>query len=129
MPHLIMQYSPGLEQNLDMDALCVAMHEQMLATGVFPLAGIRVRAIRCDHAEVADRLAQNAFVDMVLRIGEGRGAEDRHRVGEQMMERAEEVCAKLLDQPHFALSLEIVEISRDFSWKTNSMHARLSKQG
>jgi len=100
MPHLIIQYSGNLDDTLKVDKLCEALHQVMLDSGVFPLAGIRVRAFRCDHAEIADRLAENSFVDMVIRMGEGRAAA--------------------------ALSLEIVEISREFSWKTNPMHARLN---
>lgn len=128
MPHLIIQYSGNLDDALIIDNLCEALHRVMLDSGVFPLAGIRVRAFRCDHAEVADRLAENSFVDMVIRMGEGRPAADRKRVGESIMSTAQEICQNLLQTPHFALSLEIVEISREFSWKTNTMHARLNPE-
>ena len=128
MPHLIIQYSGNLDDTLKVDKLCEALHQVMLDSGVFPLAGIRVRAFRCDHAEIADRLAENSFVDMVIRMGEGRAAADKKRVGENIMNAAEEVCQHLLEAPHFALSLEIIEISREFSWKTNPMHARLNPE-
>jgi len=128
MPHLIIQYSPNLDDALKIDELCKALHQVMLDSGVFPLAGIRVRAFRCDHAEVADRLPENAFVDMVIRMGEGRPAEDRKRVGKEIMSAAEAVCQHLLQTPHFALSLEIVEIRKEFSWKTNTIHARLNSK-
>ncbi len=127
MPHLIIQYSANVEKNLDMSLLCSAMYDVMLSSGVFPLAGIRVRAFAADHALIADQLPDNGFVDMVLRMGEGRSAEDKKKVGQSIMTQAESVCAELLDKPHFALSLEIVEISREFSWKTNTMHARLAE--
>ena len=102
------------------------MHQVMLDSGVFPLAGIRVRAFRADHVVIADRQRENAYIDMVLRMGEGRAPEDRERVGEAIMQIATDACSGLMATPHFALSLEIVEISRQFSWKKNSMHARLS---
>ena len=76
----------------------------MLSSGVFPLAGIRVRAFAADHAVVADQLPDNGFVDMILRMGEGRSADDKKQVGQSLMKQAESVCAKLLDKPHFALS-------------------------
>ena len=127
MPHLIIQYSANVEKTLDMSSLCSAMYDVMLSSGVFPLAGIRVRAFSADHAVIADQLPDNGFVDMVLRMGEGRSTEDKKKVGQSIMTQAESVCAELLDKPHFALSLEIVEISREFSWKTNTMHARLAE--
>ena len=126
MPYLIIQYSANVEKSLDMSSLCSALYDVMLSSGVFPLAGIRVRAFAADHAVVADQLPDNGFVDMILRMGEGRSADDKKQVGQSLMKQAESVCAELLDKPHFALSLEIVEISREFSWKTNTMHARLA---
>ena len=126
MPHLIIQYSANVEKSLDMSSLCSALYDVMLSSGVFPLAGIRVRAFAADHAVVADQLPDNGFVDMILRMGEGRSADDKKQVGQSLMKQAESVCAELLNKPHFALSLEIVEISREFSWKTNTMHARLA---
>ena len=127
MPHLIIQYSANLEKTLDLPKFCDTLYQVMLDSGVFPLAGIRVRAFAADHAVIADKLAENGFVDMVIRMGEGRTAEDRERVGEAIMSAAAENCSELMATPHFALSLEIVEISRQFSWKKNTMHARLSK--
>lgn len=126
MPHLIIQYSENLEKALDMPEFCDNLYQVMLSSGVFPLAGIRVRAFAAQHVVVADKLADNGFIDMVIRMGEGRTAEDRERVGEAIMSAAADSCEALMATPHFALSLEIVEISRQFSWKKNTMHARLS---
>ncbi len=126
MPHLNIQYSANVESALSMPEYCDAMYQTMLDSGVFPLAGIRVRAFRADHVVIADKLEANAYIDMVLRMGEGRSAEDREIVGETIMTRAADICSELMSAPHFALSLEIVEISKQFSWKKNTMHARLS---
>lgn len=128
MPHLTIQYSANIESALSMPDYCDALYQVMLGSGVFPLAGIRVRAFRADHVVIADKLADNAYIDMVLRMGEGRSAEDRERVGESIMASAASSCSELMSQPHFALSLEIVEISRQFSWKKNTIHARLAEK-
>ncbi len=125
MPHLTIQYSANMESKLKIDELCSEMHEVMLATGVFPLAGIRVRAFRADAVAIADRLPDNVFIDMVLRMGEGRTMEVKQQAGDQIFKRAEEFCSDLLATPHFALSMEIVEIKKAYSWKTNTMHPRL----
>ena len=76
---------------------------------------------------IADQQPENAYIDMVLRMGEGRGTEDRQAAGERIIETAATYCAELMGKPHFALSLEIVEIQKDFSWKKNTMHPRLAK--
>jgi 5-carboxymethyl-2-hydroxymuconate isomerase len=101
------------------------MHGAMVECGIFPLGGIRVRALRCDSFAIADRHPENAFVDMVLRIGAGRSEADKSAAGARIMTAAEEFFSKRFATPHFALSLEMVEINPDLSWKTNSIHERL----
>ena len=73
----------------------------MQETGVFPLAGIRVRAHPMPHYFVADGHPKNAFVDMVLRMGEGRSDATKSEVGAFLMARAEAVFAPLLAESIF----------------------------
>jgi len=84
-----------------------------------------VRARPCPHYAVADLLPQNAFADMILRIGKGRSEDDRTAIGAALMAVAEAHFAPQLAAPHFALTLEVQEISAPFSWKTNAIHPRL----
>ena len=126
MPHLTVQYSQNLDHDVDMKEFCSVMSVAMQQTGVFPLAGTRVRAHPMPQYCVADGHSKNAFVDMVLRMGEGRSDATKSEVGAFLMARAEAVFAPLLADPYFALSLEIVTISKPFSWKTNSIHARIN---
>ena len=126
MAHLTVQYSQNLDHDVDMSEFCSVMSVAMQETGVFPLAGIRVRAYPMPRYSVADDHPKNAFVDMVLRMGEGRSDATKSEVGTFLMSRAEAVFVPLLAEPFFALSLEIVTISKPFSWKTNSIHARIN---
>lgn len=125
MPHLSVEYSANLEGRADIARLCDTLAEAALATGLFEVGAVRVRAIRCDHYAIADRRPDNAFVDLNFRIGEGRSHAEKTRAGEALFAAAQTVLAPLFDSPHFALSLEIREINPDLSWKRNSMHARL----
>ena len=127
MPHLAIQHSDNIGTER-MRFLCYALHDALINTRLFPLGGIRVRAILCPAFSIADRHPQNAFVDMVYRIGVGRSEADKKHIGELLMKTAEAHFADELAAPHFALSLEIVEIDSVFSWKANSMHARLKGQ-
>ena len=43
MPHLIVEYSANLEDDLNLDGLMLALRDCAVASGVFPLGGIRVR--------------------------------------------------------------------------------------
>ena len=77
MPHLRVEYSIGLASRADIPALCRALHGAMADCGVFPLAGIRVRAFAADVAIVADGLPENDFAAMELSVGAGRDTAPR----------------------------------------------------
>jgi 5-carboxymethyl-2-hydroxymuconate isomerase len=128
MPHLTVEYSANLEGRTDLDQLCVALHTAMMASGLFELGAVRVRTLRADHYAVADRLPQNAFAHLTLRIGSGRSLADRKRAGEIIFAAASTALAPLFTTPHFALTLEMVEIDPDLSWKKNAIHPRLRQQ-
>lgn len=125
MPHLTVEYSANLEGRADLGALCAALLETMLETGLFEIGAVRVRALRADHYAIADLLPENAFVDLNLRIGKGRSAEEKKRTGEALFATASRLLAPLFETPHFALSLEIREIDAELSWKKSAIHPRL----
>ncbi len=125
MPHLVIQYSSNLQSDIELQTLCDRLYQVMIESGIFPLAGIRVRASSCDAYCIADLKPDNTFVDMVLRIGEGRSDEEKSAVGEHLMQVASEYCESLLADARIMLSLEIVEISKSMSWKINPIHQRL----
>lgn len=125
MPHLTVEYSANLESQSDISALCQALHKVMMASGLFELGAVRVRARPCPHYAVADLLAENAFADLILRIGTGRSDTEKKAIGAALMKTVEAHFAPQLAHPHIALTLEMQEISQAFSWKTNAIHPRL----
>lgn len=124
MPHISIQYSDNIAKER-LQQLCRGLLDVLVQTKLYPLGGIRVRALPCAAYAIADCDPRNAFIDMVFRIGTGRSEADKKMTGERLMQTAEALFATELGQPHFALSLEIVEIDPVLSWKTNSIHARL----
>jgi len=125
MPHFTMEYSANLDASVDLAGLCQAVHGTILATGLFELGAVRVRAIRCEAYAVADLLPENGFIDMSFRIGKGRTDDEKKRTGEAIFAAAIDVLGPLFETPHFALSLEIREIDAELSWKKNAIHPRL----
>lgn len=125
MPHLSMEYSINVPHER-VTRFCEGALAELTAIGLYPVGGIRVRALPCPAYALADTHPANAFVDMVFRIGKGRSESDKKATGARLMAFAEAFFAKELAQPHFALSLEIVEIDPVLSWKNNSIHPRLN---
>lgn len=125
MPHFTLEYSANLDGKVDFDALCRVILKTALGTGLFELGAPRVRAFRAEHYAIADDLPENAFIDMQLRMGAGRSAEDKKAAGEAIFAAVTGHLSTLFATPHFALSLEIREIDPDLSWKKNAIHPRL----
>jgi 5-carboxymethyl-2-hydroxymuconate isomerase len=125
MPHFSIEYSANLDGRVDMQKLCDTVLESVLATGLFEIGAVRVRAFRAEAFAVADRLLENAFVDMSFRIGKGRSDDDKKRVGDAIFAAVTQRLSALFATPHFALSLEIREIDPVLSWKKNAIHPRL----
>lgn len=131
MPHLVVEYSHGLEERADIAQVCRAAYAAILETDVFPTAGIRIRAHRADFAIVADGHPGNDFLAMTMSVGAGRPVEVLRQEGDRVFAAVRSVLAEVLATPHFALSLEIRVIDSQLSWKDTPIHARLAgtKQG
>ena len=54
MPHFTIEYSANLDGRVDMGAVVELVRKEAVATGIFPLGGIRVRAVRCEHYAIAN---------------------------------------------------------------------------
>lgn len=128
MPHLTLDYSANLDGAVDFDALCRALLEALLDSGLVERGAPRVRAIRCAAYAIADDLSENSFIDMSLRLGAGRSQAEKRQLGDALIAAARSCLDPLFATPHFALSLEVREIDPDLSWKLNTMHARLRAQ-
>jgi 5-carboxymethyl-2-hydroxymuconate isomerase len=122
------QYSANTTERVDMHAFCQTIAETILELGLYPKGGLRVRAMAADFSHIADGHPENAFIDMVFRIGAGRSDDDKKRTGAAVQAAAETFLGDTLTSGYFMLSTEIVEISKPLSWKTNSVHKRLTEQ-
>lgn len=125
MPHIQIDYSANLEDRLDVAGLCRVLRDAGAATGVLPLAGIRVRATACTHWVIADGDLAHAFLDISLRLRAGRSEADRKRVTEALWAAAEAYCAGVLAASSFALSFELREIDPEFSPKTSTIRRHM----
>lgn len=126
MAHISIEYSAGLEARADIAAVCKAAHAALIEAGIFPVAGIRVRTHRADHAIVADGLAENDFLAATMSVGAGRSTEALQQAGALIFAAIQQALAGPLSTQYFALSFEIRVINPDLSWKDTPTHARLS---
>jgi 5-carboxymethyl-2-hydroxymuconate isomerase len=125
MPHFTIEYSANLDAIVDMEEVVEVVRKAAVATGIFPLGGIRVRAVRCEHYAIADGNPDLSFLDMLLRLGEGRDLATRKQAGTQIFEALSAYLDPVFAQRKFALSFDLQINDKDTSWKRNNIHEAL----
>lgn len=128
MAHIVVEYSAGLRDRLDLAAFLAEVHQAALATGVFPIGGIRTRAYEAEHYVIADGHRDNAFVHLSVKVGHGRDLETRKRACETIFNAACRHLAPLLEELPLGISLEMQEIDPVLTYKKNNLHEYVKRR-
>jgi len=111
MPHFILEHSGNLDnESLDLDTLFKGLIDEAVATGIFPLAGIRCRAHNCEHYRVADGTESFGFVHLHVRIGSGRTEEQKESAAKALFAVLTEHLSTIYDSQGLAISFELSEL-------------------
>jgi len=134
MPHLVILYTPNIERETDMPALCRALADCMLeqcdeaGKQVFPTGGTRVLAYPAAHFAVADGQADYAFVYLNLRMGAGRTPAVHQRVGDALLGVTKTHFAPVFDTRHIGITLQIDESpGQVYDGKHSNLHPLFNK--
>lgn len=128
MAHIVIEYSAGLRDRLELPALLSAVHQAALQTGVFPIGGLRTRAYEAQHYVIADGHPDNAFVHVSLKVGHGRDLDTRKRACATIFEAACRQLAPIYESQPLAISLEMQEIDPVLTFKKNNLHEQVKKR-
>ncbi|MFT0531559.1 5-carboxymethyl-2-hydroxymuconate Delta-isomerase [Castellaniella hirudinis] len=127
MAHLIFEYSANLAQDGDIAGLLRKANHVLIGTGLFPVGGIRSRALRLDEFCVADGDHDDAFVHATVKIGAGRSPQAVKDTAQALFEMMQQHFAALFQQRYLALSLELSEFPEAGTLKHNNIHKRYAK--
>jgi 5-carboxymethyl-2-hydroxymuconate isomerase len=128
MAHFIVEYTRNIAANADIPGLLRRANEILIAQQVYPVGGIRSRAVELTDWRMADGAEDYAFVHGTLKIGAGRSREVRQRTGDALFEVMKAHFADLYARRYLALSLEIYEFDEAGTWKHNNVHARFRRE-
>ena len=134
MPHLVILYTPNLEGQADLDALCRKLADSMLTVRdeagkqVFPTGGTRVLAYPAAHSAVADGKGDYGFLYANLRMGAGRSPAVHKQVGDSLLTVLRSRLDSLLEQRPIGITLQIDESpGQVFDAKHSSLHPLFTK--
>jgi 5-carboxymethyl-2-hydroxymuconate isomerase len=128
MPHFSIEYSANLEGAVDMSEVCEIVRRAAVETGIFPIGGIRVRAIACKHYAIADGRNDYGFLAMLLRLGEGRDLAERKKAGEHIFRALSTYLDPVFRAGKFALSFDMQINDKETSFKRNNIHDALKAE-
>ena len=115
MPHLVILYTPQLDAETDMTALCRTLADTMLAVKdeagkqVFPTGGTRVLAYPAAHHAVADGQRDYAFAYLNVRMARGRSDAVKKQAGDALLAAAKAHLAPVIERRLLGLTLQIDE--------------------
>ena len=125
MPHFHLEYSTNLEAMVDIGALCEAIRDTAANIDIFPLAGVRVRATRVDHYAIADGNAKHGFIDLSIRLREGRSEAAKKDAVEKIFDCLRAFMEPVLTTSSVALSAEICDIAAEMAPKYSTIRQHL----
>lgn len=134
MPHLVILYTPNLEAQADITALCRTLADIMLATRdeegmqVFPTGGTRVLAYPAAHYAVADGKADYGFIYLNLRMAAGRSDAVKKKAGDALLTAARGHFGTLFERQAIGMTLQIDESpGQVYDGKHSSLHPLFNK--
>ena len=125
MPHFHIEYSANLESLVDMAQLCEAVRAKAATIDTFPMAGIRVRATRVDHVAIANGNPKHGFVDLSVRLREGRPHDVKRDAITQIFAVLTDFMSPTMETLSVALSAEMRDIDADLSPKFGNIRDHL----
>ncbi len=111
--HIVIEHSSNLRRQLNLPRFVEAIRQAALATGMFPIAGMRTRAYEsqpyCDFARRAD----NTFVHLCICVGHGRDHATRRQACEEIFAVACEQLREVHARAPLGISVEMQERDPD----------------
>lgn len=125
MPHLMIDYSANIEPDIDMSRLCEHLRAIAAEIEAFPIAGVKVRAVRVDHYAIADGNPAHGFIDISVRIREGRDLETKKQAVDAIFNAANDSVSPIMQKRSLALSVELRDITAELAPKSGTIRKYL----
>jgi 5-carboxymethyl-2-hydroxymuconate isomerase len=111
MPHLIIEYSRNLEDDIEIKDLIAVVHKTARKSPLFEPAAIRTRAVPVDSYMIADGDPSLAFIHLYVRIKPGRPPEKKMELARAVHQEAKRFLQPVLDRRGLAFNVEVQDVS------------------
>jgi len=128
MPHVIIEYTANVEADARIPELMRVLNDVLIGyADVFPIGGIRTRALRLDQYRMADGAEDDAFIHVTFRIKAGRRKAVTGPICAAMFAAMRAHLADVFARRYLGLTLELVEFGAHGFHVENNVHARFAR--
>ena len=128
MPHVIIEYTANVEADARIPELMRVLNDVLIGhADVFPVGGIRTRALRLDQYRMADGAEDDAFIHVTFRIKAGRRKAVTRSICAAMFTAMRAHLADVFKRRYLGLTLELVEFNTHGFHVENNVHARFMR--
>ncbi|MBC8331404.1 MAG: 5-carboxymethyl-2-hydroxymuconate Delta-isomerase [Anaerolineae bacterium] len=117
MPHLILEYTKNISQQLDAEKLFAPLHQIIAETAGIRIENCKSRAILLHDYYIADGRQGQAFVHLDIRFLEGRSSEIKQSIGQQCLQALRGYFGDIPKEMDLQLTVEIGDIQRQSYFK------------
>lgn len=110
MPHLWLEYTDNIEQEVDLIRLLADLHSTLVEVAGVSIDNCKSRAVCLDTYRAGSGRADQAFVHLSVRIFAGRPLEVKQEISRQMLRLLEAAYAPSLARLDLQISVEVTEI-------------------
>lgn len=111
MPHLILEYSKNIEDDVEIEGLMRLVHKTLFDFGLWDISALRTRAEPRDKYYIADGDPTYGFLHLMIRIRAGRDDATKKKIGETILKAVVDYLAPAFAKRKLAVNVEITEVS------------------
>ncbi|MGR5121004.1 5-carboxymethyl-2-hydroxymuconate Delta-isomerase [Vibrio astriarenae] len=86
MPNLVMEYSNTVEERVNVQGLLEDLHHVAIESGLFDVASIKSRTLRCHHWLLGEEQDDSDFIHVTFELLDGRTEEQKRDLSRALME-------------------------------------------
>jgi len=117
MPHLTLEHTANINQEIDWVTLFSGLHKILTTIGGINIENCKSRSICLDNYYIGQSDESNAFVHLKISFLQGKSAELQQAIGKQCLNLLKEYFAPSLSKLALQITVEITEIHRSAYYK------------
>jgi 5-carboxymethyl-2-hydroxymuconate isomerase len=106
MPHIVIEYSEGVETGASIEAIMSAAHEGAMTSGLFPEYDIKARAVQYEHHRTGQ--TRDSFVHVSVHLLSGRDDAQKSALAEGVLEKLVPLLSEVV-----SVGVEVIDMHRE----------------